>query len=83
MGNLRLGICLINVLTISILMASCSSGPNKWYKAGASSQNFEQDRLACEEVILSTGTTGLSSKTYSFAGCMEEKGWVILDSSTP
>ncbi|WP_447970082.1 hypothetical protein [Nitrospira sp. M1] len=80
---MRLGISLIITFSVFTFVAGCSSGPQQWYKPGASSNNFEHDRLACEDAILNTGTTGISANTYSFAGCMEEKGWTILDSSTP
>lgn len=65
-----------------VLMAGCSIEPSKWYRLGANDADFERDRLSCEDELLATGTTGLSASTYSFQGCMEQRGWKILDSSS-
>lgn len=78
---MRRSIGLITLLMF-IFVVSCSSGPEKWYRPGANAKDFEHDKVACEDAVLNTGTTGLSSKVYSFEGCMEGKGWTTLDSST-
>ncbi len=73
---------LYGTLIFLMLMAGCSIEPSKWYRLGANDTDFEHDRQSCEDALLATGTTGLSVSTYSFEGCMEQKGWKILDSSS-
>ncbi len=71
-------------LTLFLLIGlpGCATSPQKWYKAGATSHHFERDQSDCEDAVLSSGTTtATNAQTYSFEGCMEGKGWIVLDPS--
>ena len=70
-------------LTGFIITLGCStSSAHKWYKLGASASDFEHDSQACEDALLATATTSMSvASSYSFDGCMEQRGWTIIDPS--
>ena len=40
---------------------------------------YERDKSDCDDQLLAGDTGGLV-KQYTFEGCMEYKGWVLLDS---
>ena len=68
------------IVTLGVItfLTSCASSPSQWYRIGATAQDFEHDQQACNEAVLSTGTTSLNASVYSFEECMERKGWTIL-----
>ena len=80
--QMRLGLYFFGAIVFVMILTSCAMEPNTWYRAGASDKDFEHDRSMCEGTVLSTGTTGLAANTYSFEGCMEQKGWTVLEPSS-
>lgn len=71
----------LGVLFLGGVTLSCSSEPKRWYKAGGTVATYERDSSDCEDVLIDTPTGGSKVESYTFESCMEQKGWVILDSS--
>ena len=48
-------------------------------RPGGTVAMYERDKSACENAILEGPTSGAQSDNYSWEGCMENKGWIVLD----
>ncbi|MBU0480047.1 MAG: hypothetical protein KKG47_02980 [Proteobacteria bacterium] len=67
----------------AILLASCTSSPNLWYKAGATQHDFNLDSRECEIIAekfaLQQSETGKSIDPANFSRhylqCINDKGW--------
>lgn len=71
-------LCLLTILAV----LSCSTAPVKWYKPGTSQATFIRDKAACEEALLSTGTTQREKDIYTLEGCLEYKGYSAIPLSS-
>ena len=78
----KLKIDLIIGLMAILTAVSCASASVKWYKPGTSQATFTRDKAACEEALLSTGTTQRTKEIYSLEGCMEAKGYTAIPLSS-
>ena len=75
---MKLTLVVLSILYLSLITLSCSSEPQRWYKPGGTVAMYERDKTDCEDELLA-GAAGGSLKTYTFEGCMEMKGWVVLE----
>ena len=69
----------LGILFFTIMIASCSSEPKRWYKAGGTVEMYERDSSDCEAVLIDSPGGMNKMDSYTFESCMESKGWVVLD----
>lgn len=67
------------ILNIVVMIMSCSSEPKRWYKAGGTEAMYERDASDCQDTLIDVPVSGSRVETYTFESCMEQKGWVVLD----
>ena len=71
---------LLGVFVCCLATTSCSSTPQKWYKAGGTTAMYERDSTECDNKLIDTPGTAIKVDSYTWESCMEAKGWVALDS---
>jgi len=69
----------LGILAFCLTSTGCSETSQQWYKPGGTVAMYERDKSACENAILEGPTSGAQSDNYSWEGCMENKGWIVLD----
>ena len=67
-------------LLIASLLAGCAAPqpPARWYKNGATRDDFETDWGYCEAQAVGAPTSDANRIAIVLVGCMNGKGWRLL-----
>lgn len=65
------------VVACAIVLAGCASmGPRKWYRDGATEEDFNMDKGQCQAQGFSIGGGTMMQAAMVYNSCMRGKGWV-------
>lgn len=65
---------------VVVLLAACAAQPtHRWYKNGATSDDFETDWGYCEAQAMGAPTNDANRVALVLTGCMRGRGWRVVD----